>query len=269
MNSIVGPCAAQSRDQMALSAANAIDRGFTRHRGNPDKPRTKPGFSGHGELAMPWVIEVAQMGIDPATEALTGQQADRFVDAVIKNSSQDAIVWIGSRNYNHVIQREIASAVAGEPRAKLLIKNPMFERRGTGRDAWLGAVEHVLDAGVNESQLILCHRGFQVDLPGYEAYRNPPLRDLAMDVKRRTGLPMYDDPSHIAGRTDLVLEELRTSLYYTDEQGTSFDGIMLEVHPDPTQAQTDKDQAVSWDQIERSVPEFAKGGIIYETAEAN
>ena len=249
---------------MIASAVNALDRGFTRHRGNPDKPRTRPGFAGYGELAMPWVIEIAQMGIDPATEALTGQQADRFVDAVIGNSNQDAIVWIGSRNYNHIVQREIARAVAGEPRAKLLIKNPMFERYGTGRDAWLGAVEHVMQEGVEESQLILCHRGFQVDLPGYEQYRNPPLRELAMDVKRRTGLPMYDDPSHIAGRYDLVLSELRTSLYYKDEQGTGFDGILLEVHPDPNQAITDKDQAVSWEQVEKAVPEFARGGNVYE-----
>lgn len=244
---IAGPCSAESETQVMESAHMAQQRGLTHLRASLWKPRTEPGFDGVGKAGIPWFAEIALMGLVPATEALTAENAESVINAISGRLNRNVLVWIGSRNQNHKEQQEIGQVVKGDPNTILLIKNQPWE----DERHWLGIVKHVVHGGADPNQILLCHRGFA---PARNGFRNPPDFDMAMRVKETTGLPMLIDPSHIGGSIEKVLEIARQASHF-EVNGVTFDGLMVEVHPDPTQALTDKAQQLSWREFDHLLDE--------------
>lgn len=238
---IAGPCGIESREQALKTAEEAKLHGIEAVRLSLWKPRTKPGYDGVGLQGISWLIDVAQMGLTPATEVIMPEDAEKVIDAVIKNTNQNVLIWLGSRNQNHLIQQGIGKVIAGEPRAMLMIKNQPWQ----DREHWEGIVGHVLDGGASEDQLLLCHRGFA---PGTNGFRNTPDFEMAIDLKQKTGLPIVLDPSHIGGSVENVLKVAKEGVCYR-KNGTGFDGLLVEVHPNPTQAKTDSKQQLTWKEL--------------------
>lgn len=252
---IAGPCAAESRKQVLSSAEQAIIRGIKILRASRDKPRTSPGFKGHGDLVIPWYLEVAQMGLTPATEIMLPEDADTTMNGVLgRESSATLLLWLGARNQNDKIQHAIGRAIQGEPRVTLMIKNQMWP----DPKHWIGIIKHVLDGGASLDQLWLCHRGFA---PSTDEYRNPPNLQMALEVQHAllnefgVELPMIGDPSHIAGfSAQNVIDTAKRILdfQWRSPDGTirKFNGLMTEVHPNPTLALTDNGQQLTWSQFD-------------------
>ncbi len=243
---IAGPCAAESRDQV-WECANALkERGITIMRASLWKPRTKPGFEGIGFEGSPWFAEVTNLGITIGTEILLPDQVSGLIDGIINHNGDPAniFLWLGSRNQNHFIQREIARRILEEApnNVRLLIKNQPW----SDEIHWLGIVEHVVNAGVDPKRLVLCHRGFSPNGRGNpNNFRNLPDFDMAMRVKEVTKLPMLLDPSHIGGSV--------TNVFRVVEMATDFDfdGLMIEVHPIPSGARTDMKQQLSFQDLDK------------------
>lgn len=234
---IGGPCAAESRNQV-VACAQEIKEDVAYYRANLWKPKTLPGFEGVGIEGIPWLKEVAEMGISPATEVLLGQQAELLIESLVvpMQKRTEFIFWFGARNQNHFVQREIAKIFRSYPEIRLMIKNQPWGNE----KHWLGIVEHVLAAGFPSNRVILCHRGFdpeERDNP--HNLRNLPNWEMAMRVREKTQMPMIVDPSHIGGSVDNVFWITKQASKYP------FDGIMVEVNPNPETAKTDQKQQVT------------------------
>jgi chorismate mutase len=114
----------------------------------------------------------------------------------------------------------------------VLIKNPI----NPDLELWSGAVERVARAGIKQIGLI--HRGFSSY--GNTDYRNAPMWHLAIEMKRRNpGMPIINDPSHICGRRDILLEVSQRAI------DLDFDGLMIESHIDPDNAWSDAKQQIT------------------------
>lgn len=129
------------------------------------------------------------------------------------------------------IVQEIADALKGTDKT-VLIKNPV----NPDLSLWLGAVERFHSADVKNLGVI--HRGFST----YEKtrYRNNPEWQIAVDLQNRfPDLPLILDPSHIAGRRDIIFELCQTGL------DLNYDGLMIETHHDPDNAWSDAAQQIT------------------------
>jgi len=240
---IAGPCAAESRSQVMGCARELKEMQIDGIRTSLWKPRTSPGFEGVGVVGIPWLVEVMEMGLIAATEVLLPKHVTAIVEIVNKtNVEAQLLLWLGSRNQNHFIQRQIAKRLLheGPNNALLMIKNQPWEEE----KHWLGILDHVLQTGFPEKRILLCHRGFAPgDKNNPHNLRNLPNFDMAMKVREKTQRPMILDPSHIGGSVENVLQVIQDSLAF------SFDGLMIEVHPDPTMAATDAKQQLNVNQL--------------------
>lgn len=241
---IAGPCAAESRIQVLDIARGLKEHGLSIMRASLWKPRTKPGFEGVGSEGIPWLAEATKLGITVGTEVLLPSHVTEIVKGITKEGNpKNILLWLGSRNQNHFLQREIAKTMLGETsdEVRLMIKNQPWR----DESHWLGIVDHVTDAGFPPERIILCHRGFS---PGWSdnpaELRNLPDWEMAIKVKERTGLPMIIDPSHIGGSVENVFRIVE------EAKKSPFDGLMVEVHPNPTVAKTDAKQQLSIDQLD-------------------
>ena len=217
---IAGPCAVESREQMMAAAQAVRAAGGGLLRGGAYKPRTSPyGFQGLGEKGLELLAEAgAAVGLPVITEVLEPS----LVDVV---SSYADVLQIGSRNMaNTPLLRAVGRA-----------RRPVMLKRGMAStvDEWLLAAEYVLAEG-NE-QVILCERGVR----GFEPHLRNLLDPTVVPLLRTlTHLPVIVDPSHAAGRRDLVAPAACAAI------AAGADGVMIEVHPDPASALTDGPQAV-------------------------
>lgn len=239
---IIGPCAAESKEQILASAKEAKKRKVDFMRVSLWKPRTKPGFEGIQEAGIPFMVAAAKMGLNPATEVILPSHAQQVIKKVLAATKTGKVmVWIGARNQNHYIQQEIARIAAKHDRAYLMIKNQPW----TSLDHWEGIIEHVLTGGIPKDRLIICHRGFTPNGHNPHGYRNVPDFDMAMKLREKTGLPMIFDPSHTGGSVQNVQRIAKEASQH------EFDGLIVEVHPDPTNAITDKTQQLTWEQFDQ------------------
>ena len=199
---IAGPCAAESEEQMAIAIVEAKKRNVDFLRVNLWKPRTRPGFEGLGEQGIPLLIKAAQAGVNPGLEVITPAQAELVVNSVLPHLKKGGklLLWIGARNQNHFIQREIARIVARDKRIHLMVKNQPW----ISEEHWEGIVEHVLEGGVGRDQLIICHRGFTPVGANPHGYRNIPDHEASKKIKNKTNIPMIFDPSHTGGVVENV-----------------------------------------------------------------
>lgn len=244
---IAGPCAAESKRQILECATALKKRDIDEMRASLWKPRTRPNaFEGVGKEGLSWLAEVTRLGITVGTEVLLPNQVTDFIEGINHYGGDltKILFWLGSRNQNQFIQREVARKVHQEtPRqVKLVIKNQPWDNESH----WLGIVDYVVGGGIESERIILCHRGFSAngrDNPN--VFRNLPDFDMAMKVKMITGLPMILDPSHIGGSVNNVFKILEQAADY------DFDGLMVEVHPTPTKALTDNKQQLNFVELDR------------------
>lgn len=234
---IAGPCAAESRDSVVNCAKEIrpLVQGF---RASLWKPRTVPGFEGVGSKGIPWLVDVVQTGLITATEVIVPGHVDELIENLVAkcDSSARFIFWLGSRNQNHLVQREIASLIKDNSQISLMIKNQPWEEERH----WLGIIDHILSSGFPSNRLLLCHRGFAPsgrDNP--HNFRNLPNWEMAKRIKERSGLPMIIDPSHIGGTKENVMTIVN------EASGLGFDGLLVEVHQNPQQALSDSSQQIS------------------------
>jgi len=225
---IAGPCSAETEKQVLEIAHKLKDTDATGLRAGMWKPRTRPGnFEGVGALGLKWLQKAKEeTGMLITTEVANANHVDLALQHDVD------ILWIGARTtVSPFIVQEIADALKGTDKP-VLIKNPV----NPDLSLWLGAVERFYTAGINNLGVI--HRGFSA----YEKtrYRNNPEWQLPIDLQNRfPDLPLILDPSHIAGRRDIIFDLCQTAL------DLNFDGLMVETHHDPDNAWSDAAQQIT------------------------
>ena len=229
---IAGPCSAETETQVLDIAHQLKNSDATIYRAGIWKPRTRPGnFEGVGALALEWLKKVKkETGILTTTEVANSNH----VELALKNDVD--ILWIGARTtVSPFIVQEIAESLRGTKKI-VLIKNPV----NPDLSLWIGAIERFYSSNIKNIGAI--HRGFST----YEKtkYRNNPEWQIAIDLQRKIpDLPLILDPSHIAGRRDLIFDLCQTAL------DLNYDGLMIESHNDPENAWSDSKQQITPDNL--------------------
>ncbi|MEN9334539.1 MAG: hypothetical protein RLY35_1719 [Bacteroidota bacterium] len=234
---IAGPCGVESREQLLSTVAGLSKIPEVKAiRGGLWKPRTRPNsFEGMGEAGIPWMVEAkAQFELPMLTEVAKAQH----VEVCLKNNF-DAL-WIGARTVSNPFSvQEIADALRGVD-IPIFIKNPMHADLAL----WMGAIERIQNAGVKDVAAI--HRGFATGGP--TLYRNQPLWELPIALKTEMpDLPIICDPSHIAGKRDLILQVAQKAA------DLNMNGWMIESHCSPEKALSDAAQQVTPEQLAQIV----------------
>jgi len=222
---IAGPCAVESREQMHRTVSALVEHGIWIIRGGAYKPRTSPyDFQGLGREGLDLLAEMKrEYGVKVITEltcpSLLGP-VSRVAD----------ILQIGSRNcQNYDLLR--AAASAGLP---VMLKRGMAVSVGE----WLSAAEHLMAHGCLD--VILCERGIKT----FETVtRNTLDVGAVAALKLETHLPVLVDPSHAAGKRELVLPLAMAGV------AAGADGLMVEVHCDPDSALCDGSQQLTLDMV--------------------
>jgi 3-deoxy-7-phosphoheptulonate synthase len=222
---IAGPCTVESYDQFVASAKAVQEAGYEYVRGGAFKPRTSPySFQGLGEEGLKILSEVSgELGLKAVTEVL--DPAD--IELVMEHAP---ILQIGTRNMaNFALLKAIGSAIAGSREHGVILK------RGFAAtvEEWLLAAEYITAAGGDN--VVLCERGIRT----FETSTRFTLDLSAVIVaKRLTDLPVIVDPSHAAGRRDLVIPLSKASV------AAEADGLIIESHHEPQEALCDAEQAL-------------------------
>lgn len=225
---IAGPCSAETEEQVLKIAHQLKETDANVFRAGIWKPRTRPGnFEGVGALGLKWLQKAKQeTGLLMTTEVASANHVELALEHDID------ILWIGARTtVSPFIVQEIAEALRGTDKP-VLIKNPV----NPDLSLWLGAVERMYTADIKNLGVI--HRGFST----YEKtrYRNNPEWQIAIDLQNRfPDLPLILDPSHIAGRRDIIFDLCQTAL------DLNYDGLMVETHHDPDNAWSDAAQQIT------------------------
>ncbi|MCK5842208.1 MAG: 3-deoxy-7-phosphoheptulonate synthase [Candidatus Sabulitectum sp.] len=224
---IAGPCSVENEEMVMATAETVIKCGAKMLRGGSWKPRTSPySFQGLGVEALKILRKAGnEFSIPVVTEVMSAEQigiASEYVD----------MLQVGARNmHNFTLLSEIGRS--GMP---VLLKRGFMATV----EEWLLAAEYILKEG-NES-VVLCERGIRT----FETWTRSTLDISAVPLARNSlGLPVIVDPSHAAGRRDLILPLSLAAL------GAGADGLMIEVHPDPDKALSDGGQSLSLEEFEK------------------
>lgn len=226
---ISGPCSAETEEQVIETAQRLAATGkVDMLRAGIWKPRTRPGtFEGVGTKGLAWLQQAKKLtGLPLTVEVATAKQVEDALHFDID------VLWIGARTtVNPFSVQEVADALRGS-NVPVLIKNPI----NPDLELWMGAVERIAKVGVKDIGLI--HRGFSSY--GNTEYRNAPMWHLAIEMKRRNPeLLMINDPSHICGRRDILLDVAQKAI------DLDYDGLIIESHIDPDKAWSDAKQQVT------------------------
>lgn len=215
---IAGPCAVENETQTMRAADIVATAGASMLRGGAFKPRTSPySFQGLGEEGL-HILERAgrRVGLPTVTEVMEPGDVDLVAAHV-------DMLQIGSRSMqNFPLLRAVGRS-----------HKPVMLKRGLAAtiDEWLLAAEYIIDAG--NDQVVLCERGIRTFEP---STRNTLDVGAVAVAKRLSRLPVIVDPSHAAGRRDLIAPLALAG------RAVGADGMMVEVHPDPDHALSDGPQ---------------------------
>jgi len=217
---IAGPCAVESHEQTYEAAVMARTAGATLLRGGAFKPRTSPyAFQGLGVAGLEILADVrAATGLPVVTEVVDA----RDVPVVAEHAD---MLQVGTRNMaNFGLLQAVGEA--GKP---VLLKRGMTATV----EEWLMAAEYIAQRG--NLDVVLCERGIRTFEP---ATRNTLDISAVPVVQATSHLPIIVDPSHAAGRKDLVVPLSRAAI------AVGADGVIVDVHPDPEHALCDGPQAL-------------------------
>ena len=218
---IAGPCAVEGKEMILETAITLRSAGICFLRGGAFKPRTSPySFQGLGQKALEYLsLAREKTGMKIVTELLD----TRDVDLVYSCAN---IIQIGARNMQNF---ELLKVVGH-------LDKPILLKRGLGATIkeFLMAAEYIVSCG-NED-VILCERGIRT----FETETRNTLDISAVPLlKQLTHLPVIIDPSHAAGRKDIILPLARAAV------AVGADGLMVEVHPCPQKAKSDGAQSLT------------------------
>jgi 3-deoxy-7-phosphoheptulonate synthase len=222
---LAGPCTVETQEQTLDTARAVAAAGATMLRGGAFKPRTSPyAFQGLGVEALAILRQAREeTGLPIVTELLDPRQLDEVADVA-------DVIQIGARNMqNFLLLSELGR-----------VDVPVLLKRGASAsvEELLMAAEYVAKEG-NE-RIILCERGIRT----FERSTRYTLDLGSVAVlKHETHLPVIVDPSHAAGRRDLVLPLSRAAA------AVGADGIIVEVHPRPEEALCDGPQQIPADEF--------------------
>jgi 3-deoxy-7-phosphoheptulonate synthase len=228
---MAGPCSVETEEQIFTIAKYVKDAGAKILRGGAFKPRTSPySFQGLGEMGLKLLRSAAdEYQLQVITEVMDKSQ----IDVVEKYAD---ILQIGARNMqNYMFLKDLGKS-----------SKPVMLKRGPAAtiEEWLMSAEYIL-AGGNE-KVILCERGIRT----FEtATRNTMDISAIPVVKKKSHLPIVADPSHGVGIRDKVIPMARAAV------AAGADGIMVEVHHDPSHALSDGPQSLFPDQFTQMMKE--------------
>ncbi|MFH1646938.1 MAG: 3-deoxy-7-phosphoheptulonate synthase [Chloroflexota bacterium] len=231
---MAGPCAVESEEQALTIARFVKEHGAGVFRAGAFKPRTSPySFQGMGKEGLKVLAKVRnETGLPIVTEATDSD------NLAVVNEYAD-IIQIGARN----MQNYSLLRLAGH------LKKPVLLKRGFAAtiDEWLMAAEYIMSEG--NHRVILCERGIRTFS---DNTRNT--LDLAAipSIKEASHLPIIVDPSHAAGRRDYVIPLSRGAI------AVGADGLLVEVHHDPTHALSDGMQSLYLPQFEELMREIGR-----------
>ncbi len=229
---MAGPCSAESEQQVRAAAAAVKRAGAKIFRGGAFKPRSSPySFQGLGEEGLRLLRDAATAeNLALVSEVMDVSQIElvgRYCD----------IFQVGARNMqNFTLLRELGH-----------VRKPVLLKRGISAtiEEWLLSAEYVLSGG--NTDVILCERGIRT----FEtATRNTFDVSAIPVVKKLSHLPVVADPSHGAGRRDMVAPMARAAV------AAGSDGLIIEVHCDPDHALSDGAQSMFPAQFDRLMAEL-------------
>jgi 3-deoxy-7-phosphoheptulonate synthase len=231
---IAGPCSVES-PEMLIDIARVVQRsGATMLRGGAFKPRSSPyAFQGLGKAALEILADVrAQTGMPVVTEVLDTRQVDLV-------AAYADVLQVGARNMqNFALLSELGR-----------IQRPVLLKRGLSATVseLLMAAEYIMSHGNHD--VILCERGIR----SFDSSMTRNTLDIgAVPVlKRETHLPVIVDPSHAAGRADLVAPLAFAAI------AAGADGLIVEVHNSPETALSDGDQSLTPENFARMMKSLA------------
>jgi 3-deoxy-7-phosphoheptulonate synthase len=231
---MAGPCSVESRSQI-IEAAHAVkEAGATALRGGAFKPRTSPySFQGMGEEGLQYLAEAREAtGLPVVTEAM----ATEHIPLVAKYAD---VIQIGARN----MQNYPLLNAAGEARTPVLLKRGMMSTI----EELLMAAEYILAKG--NDQVMLCERGIRT----FEKYtRNTTDINAVPVLKQLTHLPVILDPSHGTGKWEYVAAVSKAGI------AAGADGLIIEVHPNPTKAMSDGAQSLKPEKFAQLVKDIRR-----------
>ncbi|MFP3218281.1 MAG: 3-deoxy-7-phosphoheptulonate synthase [Acidianus sp.] len=222
-----GPCAVESEEQVETVAKAVKRAGASLLRGGAFKPRTSPySFQGLGEGGLKILRKVSdEVGLPIVTEIMDARDLPLFKQYDID------MLQIGARNaQNFTLLKEVGK-----------FGKPVLLKRGMANtvEEWLQSAEYLLSEG--NGNVVLCERGirtfekatrFTLDIGGMVA------------AKMMTHLPMCADPSHPAGKRELVHSLALASV------AAGADMLIIEVHPNPEKALSDSEQQLTPESFE-------------------
>ncbi len=230
---MAGPCAVESREQILEIAAAVREAGANMFRGGAYKPRTSPySFQGMEEAGLKLLREAGdKYGMPIVTEVMTVEQVPVVADYA-------DMLQVGARNMqNFGLLRAV-----GKTSTPVLLKRGMMSTI----NEFIMSAEYILSEG--NPNVVLCERGIRT----FETETRNTLDIQAVPVLRKyTHLPVVVDPSHAAGHWDLVIPMARASV------AAGADGIMVEVHPRPSEAFSDGQQSLKPSKFKLMMEEIA------------
>ena len=224
---IAGPCSVESEEQIIAIAKGVKEAGATMLRGGAFKPRTSPyAFQGMQFEGLKLLKKAKEAtGLPIISEIMSQDHIDMFVEYV-------DVLQVGARNMQNF---ELLKALGK-------INKPILLKRGLANtmEELLMSAEYIMSGG--NQQVILCERGIRT----FEPYTRNTLDISAIPVlKSKTHLPVVVDPSHSAGMSWLVQPLAKAAV------AAGADGIMVEVHNNPSKALCDGNQSIT-------IPQFGQ-----------
>ncbi len=222
---IAGPCSVESEEQIFNLAKKLKSSGCKILRGGAFKPRTSPyDFQGFGLEAIKYLVNAKKkLNIAIVSEIVDVSMLDAFEDI--------DVIQVGARNMqNYELLKKLGQT-----------QKPVLLKRGFANtiNEFLLSAEYILNEG--NPNVILCERGIRT----FEnTMRNTPDLAAVAYLKSHTHLPIIVDPSHATGIASLVPPVSLGAV------ACGADGLMIEVHENPVDALTDKDQALNMKQFE-------------------
>lgn len=215
-----GPCTVESSTQMETVAQHLLGS-VQALRGGVFKPRTSPyAFQGMGQAGLEILTQVRHRYQMPV---ITEVMAISQIEAIAAHAD---MLQIGSRNMQNF---DLLKAVGQ-------VNKPVLLKRGLAAtiEEFVMAAEYILSHG--NAQVVLCERGIR----SFDSFtRNVLDLGAVVALKQLTHLPVLVDPSHAAGKRELVADLSRAAI------AAGADGLLIECHPEPEQSVSDARQALS------------------------
>lgn len=222
---IGGPCSVENMEQMEAVATKLQAAPVQALRGGVYKPRTSPyAFQGMGLEGLDILDQIRRRHEVPVvTEVMSCEQ----IESIVENAD---MLQVGSRNMQNF---ELLKALGKSGK-------PVLLKRGLSAtiEEFLMAAEYILACG--NANVILCERGIR----SFDTYtRNVLDLGAVVALKQMTHLPVIVDPSHAAGKSELVADLARAAV------ACGADGLIIECHPEPEKSVSDARQALSLEEM--------------------